>query len=78
MIPAKVGRPRSAVANSSNRHRSEVGLPPDGKRLHLHDGPIDLIVEADGSKEAVREAYIEFGSHLIAPNASLPSQDTSR
>jgi uncharacterized protein len=58
MIPAKVDRPRSAAANSSDRHRSEVGLLPDGKRLHLHDGPIDLIVEADGSNEAVREAYI--------------------
>jgi hypothetical protein len=30
---------------TSGRHRPEVGLLPDGKRLHLHDGPIDLIVE---------------------------------
>jgi uncharacterized protein len=29
----------------------------DGKRLHLQDGPIDLIVEADGSEAHVRAAY---------------------
>jgi hypothetical protein len=30
---------------------------PDGKRLHLNDGPIDLIVEAFGDLEQVRAAY---------------------
>jgi ApbE superfamily uncharacterized protein (UPF0280 family) len=30
---------------------------PDGRRLHLHDGPIDLIIEAFGSPEHVRAAY---------------------
>ena len=30
---------------------------PDGKRLHLHHGPIDLIVEATGSGEEVAAAY---------------------
>lgn len=29
----------------------------DGKRLHLQDGPIDLIVEANGTPENVRVAY---------------------
>ncbi len=29
----------------------------DGKRLHLQDGPIDLIVEAQGSREELRAAY---------------------
>ena len=27
----------------------QIALLPDGKRLHLQDGPIDLIVEAEGS-----------------------------
>jgi uncharacterized protein len=54
---AQVGRSGSAAANLSDRNRSEIGFLPDGRRLHLHDGPIDLIVEADGSNEAVREAY---------------------
>ena len=29
----------------------------DGHRLHLQDGPIDLIIEANGAPIAVREAY---------------------
>jgi uncharacterized protein len=30
---------------------------PDGRRLHLHHGPIDMIVEAWGPPEAVAGAY---------------------
>jgi len=30
---------------------------PDGRRLHLNDGPIDLILEVNGRPEAIREAY---------------------
>ena len=37
--------------------RAQVRLLPDGRRLHLHDGPIDLIVEAWGSNAAVQTAY---------------------
>ena len=35
----------------------QVGWLKDGKRLHLQDGPIDLIVEASGSREHLRAAY---------------------
>ena len=31
---------------------------PDGRRLHLHDGPIDLIVEAVGERDQMEAAYI--------------------
>jgi ApbE superfamily uncharacterized protein (UPF0280 family) len=34
-----------------------MALLPDGKRLHLQDGPIDLIIEAKGSEGDVRAAY---------------------
>jgi len=34
-----------------------VRMLPDGRRLHLHDGPIDAIAEAYGSPEEVRKAY---------------------
>jgi uncharacterized protein len=37
--------------------RPQIALLADGKRLHLQDGPIDLIVEADGSEAEVRAAY---------------------
>jgi uncharacterized protein len=35
----------------------QVGWLRDGKRLHLQDGPIDLIVEAEGSAANRRTAY---------------------
>jgi ApbE superfamily uncharacterized protein (UPF0280 family) len=35
----------------------QIALLADGKRLHLQDGPIDLIVEARGSERDVRAAY---------------------
>jgi ApbE superfamily uncharacterized protein (UPF0280 family) len=37
--------------------RPQVGWLKDGKRLHLQDGPIDLIVEAEGSAANKRTAY---------------------
>src|ERR1700740_2551566 len=36
----------------------QIALLPDGKRLHLQDVPIDLIVEAKGSADTVRTAYV--------------------
>lgn len=35
----------------------QIALLSDGRRLHLQDGPIDLIVEARGCADAVRAAY---------------------
>lgn len=35
----------------------QAALLPDGKRQHLHHGPIDLIVEATGSTEELTAAY---------------------
>jgi uncharacterized protein len=35
----------------------QIGWLADGRRLHLQDGPIDLIVEARGSAENLRAAY---------------------
>src|SRR5436190_18351972 len=35
----------------------QSSLLPDGKRLHLQDGPIDLIIEAEGKPAEVRAAY---------------------
>ena len=35
----------------------QIGLLADGKRLHLQDGPIDLVVEACGNEGDVRAAY---------------------
>jgi uncharacterized protein len=37
--------------------RAQVRMLPDGRRLHLQDGPIDLIVQAVGAPAAVAAAY---------------------
>jgi uncharacterized protein len=37
--------------------RAQVQWLEDGQRLHLHDGPIDLIVEAHGEPNNVNAAY---------------------
>src|ERR1700675_1722073 len=35
----------------------QIGWLSDGRRVHLQDGPIDLIVEAHGSEASLRAAY---------------------
>jgi ApbE superfamily uncharacterized protein (UPF0280 family) len=37
--------------------RMHANILPDGKRLHLQDGPIDLIIGAEGKPEEVRASY---------------------
>lgn len=37
--------------------RSQMGLMPGGRRLHLQDGPIDLVIGAEGDGRAVAHAY---------------------
>jgi len=39
----------------------QVSLLPCGKRLHLHHGPIDLIVEAFGAPVEVQKTYRQAG-----------------
>jgi uncharacterized protein len=39
------------------RRLPQIGLLADGRRLHLQDGPIDLIVEACGTATSVEAAY---------------------
>jgi len=41
-----------------------AALLADGKRLHLQHGPIDLIVEADGSAEIVGRAYAQAAARF--------------
>jgi len=39
------------------REPALIRMLPDGRRLHLHDGPIDLIIEASGAPQAISAAY---------------------
>ena len=56
---------------------ARVGLLPDGRRLHLNHGPIDLIIEAFGAADAVRLAYTRatarFDGLLAELVAELPA-----
>ena len=45
--------------------RAQIRLLPDGRRLHLHDGPIDLIIEAFGAPQQVEAAYHAACSRFV-------------
>lgn len=57
--------------------RQQARFLPDGRRLHLQDGPIDLIIGADGEGDAVTAAYeaakIRFATLLDELCAELTS-----
>jgi uncharacterized protein len=43
--------------NHRASNRAQIRMLPDGRRLHMHDGPIDIIVEAFGAASEVEVAY---------------------
>jgi uncharacterized protein len=45
--------------------RAQIALLPDGRRLHLQDGPIDLIIEAFGPAPEVRAAYTAAAERFV-------------
>jgi ApbE superfamily uncharacterized protein (UPF0280 family) len=47
------------------REPAQIALLPDGRRLHLHDGPIDLIVEAFGSRGEIAAAYRAAAARFV-------------
>ena len=47
---------------------------PDGRRLHLHHGPIDLILEAWGAPEARAAAYAAAHSRFLTLLAELTAE----
>ena len=55
--------------------RAHAAMLPDGRRLHLQHGPIDLIVEANGPGRdaAYTRATFRFGSILDELVAELPA-----
>lgn len=67
------------------RESATVRMLPDGRRLHLSDGPIDLILWADGPSESVRSAYAAAAARfatildeLCGELALLRSRSTAR
>jgi hypothetical protein len=51
-----------------------IRMLPDGRRLHLHDGPIDLIIEADGVPRAVSAAYEAAARRFVSVLDELCSE----
>ncbi len=45
--------------------RVRIAMLPDGRRLHLQDGPIDLIIEGFADAAAVRAAYDAAASRFV-------------
>jgi uncharacterized protein len=39
------------------KNRAQIHLLPDGRRLHLHDGPIDIVLEAFGAPAEIEAGY---------------------
>lgn len=45
--------------------RAQIHLLADGRRLHLNDGPIDLIIEAFGAKDQIQLAYRAASARFV-------------
>jgi ApbE superfamily uncharacterized protein (UPF0280 family) len=45
--------------------RAQIRFLPDGRRLHLHDGPIDLIIGAFGSAPEINAAYAAASNRFV-------------
>jgi len=46
-------------------HRAQIRMLPDGRRVHMQDGPIDLIVEAFGESVEVECAYRAAAARFV-------------
>jgi len=45
--------------------RAQIRLLPEGRRLHLNDGPIDLIIEAFGAADQIELAYRAASARFV-------------
>lgn len=56
------------------RERAQITFLPDSRRLHLHDGPIDLIIEAFGDAHEVQVANRAAASRFVTVLDELCSE----
>lgn len=54
--------------------RAQIRMLPDGRRLHLNDGPMDLIVEAFGAVREVEVAYRTASARFVTVLDELCSE----
>ena len=53
---------------------AQIALLPDGRRLHLQHGPIDIVAQAWGAPDEVRRAYAQAGERFQDILAELVSE----
>ena len=53
------------------RARAQVRVLPDGRRLHLQDGPIDIVLQAFGPEDQIRRAHRTAADVLSRCSTSL-------
>ena len=54
--------------------RAQIRFLPDGRRLHLQDGPIDLIVESFGEQREVEKAHQAAAARFVGVLDELCSE----
>lgn len=54
--------------------RAQIRMLPDGRRLHMNDGPIDLVLEAFGAQDEVQRAYEAAAERFAAVLDELCSE----
>jgi len=68
--PRSIATPRCATRRLRRKRIGRHDAPsadraaPDGRRLHLNDGPIDLVIEASGGRAEVEIAYAAAAESL--------------
>jgi len=58
------------------RDRAQIRMLPDGRRLHMQDGPIDLIVEGFGEAREIEAAYHAASRRFVTVLDELCSELT--
>ena len=56
------------------RELAVVRILPDGRRMHLHDGPIDIVLEAFGPPDEIRAAYSAAAKRFVTVLDELCSE----
>jgi ApbE superfamily uncharacterized protein (UPF0280 family) len=56
------------------RQRAQIRLLPDGRRLFLHDGPIDVVLEAFGAPGEVQSAHRAAAQRFVTVLDELCSE----
>ncbi|MDP9159279.1 MAG: UPF0280 family protein [Acidobacteriota bacterium] len=54
--------------------RAQARLLPDGRRLHMSDGPIDIVLQAFGAEEEIQLAYRAAANRFITVLDELCSE----